>query len=249
MEIKEGGEQEGLEVLAMLSTQPATARFVCTKLARRFVSDTPPPALVERMAKTFLSSDGDIREVLRVMLKSKEFWSPQVYRAKLKTPLEFVVSALRATGSQVDNVQTLLATLNRMNMPMYGWAPPTGFPMTAEAWMNSDALVDRLNFAIQLSNGKVGGVNFDPQRTLALSVLASDRLPVPPNAGLNAGMSAALALLEQALVDSNLSSPTQGAVISQLSNPQAATHPLENPAVPLGQITALILGSPEFQRR
>jgi uncharacterized protein (DUF1800 family) len=249
MEIKEGGEKEGLQALAMLSKQPATAIFVCTKIARRFVSDTPPATLVERMAKTFLSSDGDIREVLLTMLKSKEFWSLQVYRAKLKTPLEFIVSALRATGAQVDNVQTLLATLNRMNMPVYGWAPPTGYPMTAEAWMNSDALVDRLNFAIQLSNGQVGGVKFDPQRTLALSVLTSGRLPVPPNAGLNTGMSAALALLEQALVDSNVSEQTQSAVIRQLSDTQSATHSLDDPTTSLGLITALILGSPEFQRR
>jgi hypothetical protein len=201
------------------------------------------------MAKTFLSSDGDIREVLLTMLKSKEFWSPQVYRAKLKTPLEFIVSALRATGAQVDNVQTLLATLNRMNMPMYGWVPPTGYPMTGEAWINSEALLARLNFAIQLSNGQVGGVKLDPQRTLALSVLTSDRLPSPQNAALNSGMAVALALLEQGLVDNNLSPQTQSVVIKELSDPLSATHSLDNPTAPLGQITALILGSPEFQRR
>ena len=249
MEIREGGENEGLQALDMLSKQPATARFVCTKIARRFVADTPPPALVDRMAKTFLNSDGDIREVLLTMVRSKEFWSPQVYRAKVKTPLEFIVSALRATGAQVDNVQPLLGTLNRMNMPLYGWAPPTGYPMTAEAWINSDALVDRLNFAIQLSNGQVGGVKFDAQRTLALSVLTSSELPTPSHAGLNTGTSTALALLEQALVDGNVSTSTQSAVVKQLSDPQSSTHSLDNPTAPLGQITALILGSPEFQRR
>ncbi len=249
IEIKDAGENEGLQALELLSKQPATAHFICTKLAQRFVSDTPPDSLVDRMAKTFLSSDGDIHEVLLTMFKAKEFWSPKVYRVKVKTPLEFIVSSLRATGAGVDNVQGLLGTLNRMNMPLYGWAPPTGYPMTAESWMNSEALVDRLNFAIQLSSNQVSGVRVDPQRTLALSVLTGDRLPPSQNAGLNPGMSAALALLEQALIDGNVSQQTEGAVIKQLSDPKSATHSLDDPTAPLGQIIGLVLGSPEFQRR
>lgn len=242
----EGGEQEGLDALTFLARQPATARFVCTKLARRFVADDPPPALVQRMAQTFLHSDGDIAEVLRTMVHSKEFWAPEYYRVKVKTPFEFIVSALRATGAQVDNPQPILGMLNSMQMPLYGWAPPTGYPMVAESWMNSDALVDRLNFAIQLSNGHLGGVRFDPQRTLALCVLGSERLPAANDAGLSPGMANALSLLESAMVDGAVSAQTQAAVVQEVSS--AKTSP-DNPAAPLGQMIALILGSPEFQRR
>jgi len=248
-EIRDGGEQEGLEALDLLSRQPATAKFVCTKIARRFVADDPPPALVEHMSQTFLHSDGDIREVLRTMFRSKEFWSPQYYRVKVKTPFEFVVSALRATGTQVDSTQAVLGTLNRMQMPLYGWAPPTGYPMVAQSWMNSDALLGRVNFAIQLSNGQVGGVKFDAQRTLALSVMTGERLPSGGEGELSPGLSNALALLESALVDSDVSKQTQKAIVQELTNPQTASPSLDNPTAPLGQMIALILGSPEFQRR
>jgi len=247
--IREGGEQEGLEALDFLARQPATARFVCTKIARRFVADDPPPALVDHMAQTFLHSDGDIREVLRTMLKSKEFWSPQYYRVKVKTPFEFVVSALRATGAQVDNTQAVLGTLNKMQMPLYGWAPPTGYPMSAQSWMNSDALVDRLNFAIQLSNGQVGGVKFDAQRTLALSVLSSGQLPSAAEGELSSGLANALSLLESALVDGEVSKQTQQALVQELTNPKTEDHLLDNPTAPLAQMIALIVGSPEFQKR
>ena len=101
--IKQHGEKEGMEVLHMLAHHPSTAHFICTKLAMRFVSDDPPPALVDRMAQTFLKKDGDIREVLKTMFKSPEFWSDDAYRAKVKTPLEFVVSAVRATGADVTD--------------------------------------------------------------------------------------------------------------------------------------------------
>jgi uncharacterized protein (DUF1800 family) len=243
---EDGGEQEGLDALTFLSRQPATAKFVCTKIARRFVADDPPPALVAHMAQTFLETDGDIREVLRTMVKSKEFWSPQYYRAKVKTPFEFIVSSIRATGAQVDSPQAVLGTLNRMQMPLYGWAPPTGYPMVAASWMNSDALVDRLNFAIQLSNGQVGGVKFDAQRTLALSVLGSSQLPSSSDAGLSPGISNALSLLESALVDGDVSQQTRKAIVQEVTNTAAKPG---DPTAPLPQMIALILGSPEFQKR
>jgi len=201
------------------------------------------------MAQTFLHSGGDIREVLRTMINSREFWSPQYYRVKVKTPFEFVVSALRATGAQVDNTQALLGTLNKMQMPLYGWAPPTGYPMVAQSWMNSDALVDRLNFAIQLSDGKVGGVKFDAQRTLALSVLGSTELPTAVSRELSPGLANALALLESALVDGDVSGQTQEAIVRQLTTQQATEHAQDNPTAPLAQMIAMIVGSPEFQKR
>ncbi len=125
--IKQGGEKEGMQVLEILAHSPSTARFVSTELAQRFVSDSPPQSLIDAMAKTFLKTDGDIREVLRTMFGSPEFWAPEAYRARVKTPFEFVVSALRATQADIADPQPLLATLNKMGMPLYGAQPPTGY--------------------------------------------------------------------------------------------------------------------------
>ena len=157
----ENGEREGEAALEMLARQPATARFISTKLAQRFVSDTPPPALVEAMAKTFLASDGDIKAVMRTMLGAPEFWDKSEYRAKVKTPLEFAVSAIRATGAEVQRTQSVADALNRMGMPLYGAQPPTGYSMRAESWVNSGALLSRMNFALALGTGKLAGVRMD----------------------------------------------------------------------------------------
>ena len=137
--IPENGVNEGMQVLDMLAHHPNTAKFICKKLAVRFVADDPPPALVDRMAKKFLATDGDIREVLRSMFKSPEFWSPKAYRAKVKTPFEFVVSSLRATGTDLTSPGPLLGTLNRMGMPLYQVVPPTGYSMLESSWMSSEA--------------------------------------------------------------------------------------------------------------
>ncbi len=144
--IGENGENEGMQVLHMLATSPATAKFISTKLAVRFVSDTPPPALVDRMAKSFLASDGDIKTVLRTMFDSPEFWSPEVYRAKVKTPEEFVVSAVRASGAEVKNAMPLVQALDRLGMPLYGMQTPNGYSWMAEPWVNTGDLVSRMNF-------------------------------------------------------------------------------------------------------
>jgi uncharacterized protein (DUF1800 family) len=248
--IKENGENEGLQVLDMLSHNPKTAHFISLKLARRFVADNPPEALVERMAQTFLSSDGDIRDVLRTMFHSKEFWAPAVYRNKVKTPLEFVVSTIRATGTEVTNAQPLVQVIARMGMPLYQMQPPTGYPMVASAWMNSDALLDRLNFALALSNGKVGGTKFDASRVLALGVLtgAPERSTVKA-ISTSSGLDRAISLVEDALVGGEVSQQTEAALEKQLNDPAISDHVLEDPAKPLALSVALILGSPEFQRR
>ncbi len=159
--IKENGENEGLEVLHLLAHNPKTAHFISQKLAMRFVSDDPPPALVDRMTNTFLKKDGDIREVLRTLFNSPEFWSPDAYRAKVKTPLEFVVSAARASGAEVEDARALVGTLNNMGMMPYGMMPPTGYSMKADIWVNSSALLARMNFALGLAAGKIRGVKVD----------------------------------------------------------------------------------------
>ncbi len=156
--ILEDGQDEGMEVLHMLANSPATAKFVSTKLAVRFVSDTPPAALVDRMAKAFVASDGDIKTVLRTMFDSPEFWSSEVYRAKMKTPQEFVVSAVRASGAEVKNAIPLTQSLERLGMPLYGMQTPNGYAWTEQPWVNTGDLVNRMNFALSLSSDRVGGV-------------------------------------------------------------------------------------------
>src|SRR5262245_50788703 len=145
----------------MLARHPATARFISRKLAMRLVSDDPPKALVDRMADTFRRTDGDIREVLRTLFHSQEFWAPEAYRAKVKTPLEFMASALRATNAQVTDAAPVAETLKRMGMPLYGMQPPTGYKMTAETWVNSAALLNRMNTGLQIGGGRLPGTSTD----------------------------------------------------------------------------------------
>ena len=153
-----GGQSDGERVLDILASSPATARFISTKLARRFVADTPPPALVDRAAKRFRETDGDIREVVRTILTSPEFFAADAYRAKVKTPFEFVVSSVRATGAGVDDATPLAQAVRQLGMPLYMCQPPTGYADRADAWVNTGALLNRMNFALQLVNGKMRGV-------------------------------------------------------------------------------------------
>jgi uncharacterized protein (DUF1800 family) len=154
--IQENGEQEGLAVLHQLASNPATAHHLSQQLAERFVSDTPPPTLVDRMAKTYLHTDGDIRQVLRTMFTSPEFWSREAYRAKVKTPEEFVLSAVRATGGEVERPAIVLNAMNRLGMPFYGCQTPNGYSWTAGAWVNSGDLLTRINIALALAGHKLG---------------------------------------------------------------------------------------------
>jgi uncharacterized protein (DUF1800 family) len=235
--IKEDGEGEGMEMLNILAHHPSTAKFVSRKLAMRFVSDNPPQSLVDRMAETFLKKDGDIREVLRTMFKSPEFWSADAYRAKVKTPLEFVASAARASGVDVQNALPLVQFLNRMGMPLYGMQPPTGYSMKADAWVNSSALLNRMNFALALGSGRLPGTSLNQQALL--------RGATPPDS------EAVLALLEKEILGGDVSQQTHAVMLKQLNDPQVAQRRLDDPKRPpnVGAIAGLIMGSPEFQRR
>ncbi len=249
--IPENGINEGMQVLDILAHHPNTAKFISKKLAMRFVADDPPPALVDRMAQKFLATDGDIREVLRTMFKSPEFWSPKTYRAKVKTPFEFAISSLRATGTDLNNPGPLLGILNKMGMPLYQMVPPTGYSMTASTWMNSEALIDRMNYALALSNGQVGGTNFDAGRLLALGTLTSRGFPRPnpSDSDSGRGQETALLLLENALLNGEVSLSTQKAIRRQLDDPLVVAHALDDPKRTLNTMTALVIGSPEFQHR
>ena len=235
--IKSNGEREGVAVLRLLAHHPSTAKFICTKLATRFVSDDPPPDLVSRMSQTFLKKDGDIREVLKTMFNSPEFWASDAYRAKVKTPLEFVVSSLRASGADVSEVLPIARQLQNMGMPLYGMQPPTGYSMKADAWVNSSALLGRMNFALTLAAGKLRGtqVNWD---WIVAGVMPSNSQQV-------------LANVEQVLLAGDVSKQTHDTIAARLDDPQLSQRRLDDPAraPDLAVISGLILGSPEFQRR
>ncbi|MCC7240762.1 MAG: DUF1800 domain-containing protein [Acidobacteria bacterium] len=159
-----GGIDDGRRVLDILVAHPSTARFIATKLAQKFVSDTPPVALVERAAATFTRTRGDLREVTRVIVTSPEFLAPEAWRAKVKTPLEFVASAVRATGANVRTALSLVRTLGNLGMPLYFCQPPTGYDETGEAWVSPGALVVRMNFALELGGNRLRGVSLPAAR-------------------------------------------------------------------------------------
>ena len=247
--IKDKGEGEGMELLHRLATSPQTAHFISLKLAQRFVSDDPPPGLVDRMAKTFLKKKGDIREVLSTLFHSPEFWDDATYRAKVKTPLEFVASAVRATGAEVDDAMPLTNQLRNMGMQLYGAQPPTGYSMKAETWVSSSALLNRMNFALALTNSKIRGVKMDAAQL-------AGRNSAPPDA------TAALATLEANLIASGVSKQTHDSIVAQIAaaGKNDAPQKPDNKAGPprlavaapppdVNTIAGLLLGSPEFQRR
>jgi uncharacterized protein (DUF1800 family) len=159
--IDAGGERDGEAVLDLLAAHPSTATFVATKLTRRFVADAPPPALVQRAAATFTSSRGDLRAVVRTILTSPEFLAADARRAKVKTPFEFTISALRATRADVTDASAIVQQVRALGMPLYFAQPPTGYADTADAWVNTGALVNRMNFAVDLTANRRRGVRVD----------------------------------------------------------------------------------------
>jgi uncharacterized protein (DUF1800 family) len=235
--IHSGGMKDGEQVIELLSKNPSTAKFISTKLARRFVSDNPPPALVARMAKTFHKSDGDIREVMRTMIYSPEFWSREAYRAKVKTPYELVVTSVRALGTDVDTPMPLVQWVARIGEPLYQCQPPTGYSDKAETWVNTGALLSRLNFSLALAGNKVRGSRSD-----VLAVLGSETGGDPK---------AALDRAVQVFLGGQAAPATVETLEKQLENPQVLQARLDDPVKPvdLGVVTGLVLGAPEFQRR
>jgi len=235
--IHAGGMKDGEEVIELLVKNPNTAKFISTKLARRFVSDNPPDALVQRMAKSFQKSDGDIREVMRTMIYSPEFWSRDAYRAKVKTPFELVASSVRALGTDVDTPMPLVQWVNRIGEPLYQCQPPTGYSDKADTWVNAGALLNRLNFSLALAGNKVRGSRSD------VTALLGD------DSGGDA--KAALDRAVQVFLGGQAAAGTVDILQKQLENPQVLQAKLDDPVkqVDLGVVTGLVLGAPEFQRR
>ena len=264
---------EGVEALTILAASPKTAHFISWKLAQRFVADDPPPALVDRMAATYLTTDGDIKAILRTLFQSPEFNSKKYFRNKVKTPMEFLASAFRSTATDPVNPGALVNTVNTMGMRLYYAQPPTGYYITADHWMNSTALVDRLNFAYALTGNKFANQKFDSAHLLALSLMAQ---PANPAANQSAsaiathpkysealltsesvplanqpstegtGQDIALHVFESALVGGGVSAQTNQLIQKQIADLSASNSPL-NPTDTLNLLTALVMGSPEFQ--
>ncbi|MFM7854877.1 MAG: DUF1800 domain-containing protein, partial [Flammeovirgaceae bacterium] len=153
-----GGYEEGVELLNMLAHHPSTAKFISKKLATRFVSDTPPESLINKMADTFLKEDGDISKVLLTMVQSIEFWSEGALRAKTKSPFEYAISTLRALNADVSNALPLFQALSKMGQKLYSYAAPTGFPDRAQYWINTGSLLNRMNFGLALASNRIRGV-------------------------------------------------------------------------------------------
>ncbi len=224
--IRSGGLEEGEQVIKMLARHPSTARFISTKLVRRFVADDPPEDLVDAASLTFERTSGDIREVLRTIFTHPYFFSRDVYQAKIKKPLELVVSSLRATEADMRPARRLMQVLAEMGEALYLCQAPTGYPDVASAWINTNSLLQRLNFAL---------------------VLAADRIPQ-----IRVDLASAGPLLRQlGLPEPNTQQLEQTrSLLGQASEEQNRRDGLRQTRLP-GQViaAAFMLGSPQFQKR
>ena len=237
-----GGIQDGLKVLDILAHHRSTARFISKKLAMRFVADNPPPSLIDKMAQTFLRKDGDLRAVMETMFNAPEFWSEGAYRAKLKSPLEMVASSVRALGAEVDFTFPLSQQLVQLGQPLYRKQEPTGYTNAGAEWVNSAALLARMNFAVALAANRIPGVKVDASRfhdtedtnQIARELMLTD-LSDQARAAIETGL--------QAKADNN-SGPADSAARGR----GARVPPAQQVPKPL-VIAGLMLGSPDFQRR
>ena len=270
------GMEDGEQVLDIVARHPSTARFITTKLARRFVSDSAPPALVDRCASVFTRSDGDIRETVRCMVTSPEFFSRAAYRSKVKTPFEVVASALRAVGAQADTTPRTAQVVGRLGQPIFGRQTPDGWPDRGDAWMNTGAILNRINFGLALAGGRIPGASL-AQWPLAPALQRADRraqvdgvikailggeasqetrsiLMSGENPMLSrlAGDDTSSMAANGGSIDDDMMLPRGGAAVNRKGEPRPnALAALNRPVnlTGLAQVVGLALGSPEFQRR
>lgn len=214
-----GGMKDGLMVLDILAHHPSTAKFIATKLVRHFVSDNPPPALVDRVAATYQKSDGDIREMLKTIFFSKEFNSPEAYRVKIKRPFELVVSAIRTLGADTNGGPATHQWIARMGEPLYGFQTPNGYSDAAESWVNTGGLLERMNFGLALAGNRVQGTKVNL-------------------ANANGDQNKVLDEYLKSILDGDISASTREALAKQLQQTDPPT-----------KVVGLILGTPEFQRQ
>lgn len=229
------GMEDGLEVLHILATSPYTAQHIAYELCQRFVADNPPAALVNRAAQTFLASHGDIRSVLRTILTSPEFYSQGAYQAKVKSPFEYVVSTLRALGAETDGGVPLLQAMVQMGEPPFMYEPPSGYEDVAATWVNSGALLARMNFAISLCRGRIPGTEVNWQALDAFHDAGSTHIVMHD--------------LAQSLMGGDLSPGTETVILSKLSSGDPQEWGEFQPGQETRMLASLVIASPEFQRR
>lgn len=259
-----GGINDGLMVLQILAHHPSTAKFVATKLVRHFVSDNPPASLVDQVADTYMKSGGDIRAMLQTIFFSREFNSPEAYRAKIKRPFELAISSIRTLGAETTGGPQLHQWIARMGQPLYGFQTPNGYSDTAESWVNTGALLERLNFGLSLASNRIPGTRVDLKRLSGQS------------GGNTSDNSATIDRFLTLIVGGDISPKTKETLLKQWNeqplaiNPPPApppqmqaegemTAPLRprqqllarggNITDPVTKMVGLILGSPEFQRQ
>jgi uncharacterized protein (DUF1800 family) len=232
-----GDERDGEEALKMLANNPHTAKLISTEIARHFVSDNPPTALVNRMAANYLQTGGDIRNLLRTMIYSPEFWSKDSYRAKVKTPFELVASTARALDADVTISLPLTVWVGKMGEPLFLCQPPTGYSDKATTWVNTGALLNRLNFALAVATGKTPGARVD------LQPIFGDEAAKDPEMALTRSV--------DLFLDGQIDASTRQTLEARLGDPLILQASLDDPIkqVNEGLLAGLVLGTPEFQRR
>jgi uncharacterized protein (DUF1800 family) len=240
-----GGYEEGVTLLTMLAKQPATAKFISRKLAVRFVSDEPPASLIDKMAKTFMEKNGDIRQVLLTMVESPEFWSPAALREKTKSPFELAIGAVRALNGDIRQPVPLFQWVTKMGERKYYYQAPTGFPDRGTYWINTGSLLNRMNFGLALAGGRVPGVKID------LLALNNGHEPESAKAALytygriimpERDLSSTMKRVEPLLNDNGLVQR-----VSEAARDSTMVMAPDNSV--LAQTVGIIIGSPEFQRR
>ena len=232
------GEAEGEKALDRLARDPHTAHFIALKLCRRFLADVPPEEVVARVAKRFHDTDGDLRETYRAIFAAPEFWQKRYFRSKVKTPLEFVASALRVTGAEVRDPAKVARLIDGLGMPLYRCEPPTGWPDREDAWVNAGALVARLKAAQNLFNRR-------PDAPASASADAAA-------GGADRGDGRALILrLTDAYLGGVVAARTWDALLNRLNDPEISGARLDDKGrrYRLDRLGALVLGAPDFERR
>jgi uncharacterized protein (DUF1800 family) len=256
--VDEGGIKDGLKVIDILVDHPSTAKFIARELAVKFVSDSPSQALVDHVAEAFHKSGGDIKTTLRALFTDKEFFAAENYRAKIKTPYELAISSIRALGADTSGSPALAAMLNKLGEVPYGYQAPTGYPDKAEDWVNTGALLERLNFAVAISSNRIPGTtvnlnNFkasSKEKTLdkAVDVILNGEVSATTRSTLLKQLERPLPDVKEAaeLTDNDMTVPNMRP--GQGGGRQARLlAPSGDPEV--FKVVSLVLGSPEFQRQ
>jgi uncharacterized protein (DUF1800 family) len=266
-----GGYEEGVELLKMLAQHQATAKFISKKIATRFVSDLPPQSLIDKMAKTFLSSNGDIKSVIITMVNAPEFWSPNALREKTKSPFELAISAVRGLDATIAQPYQLYTWITKMGQQLYYYQAPTGFPDRGQYWINTGSLLNRMNFGLALASQRIPGISFNlmalnnnrepesaeaalatysklmmPERKLAATI---ERLkPMVTDPKLEATVAAAAEKNKAAKQMSTMTDEDANVMNKAAEPTKAIAKKTSNPAM-LAQVVGVIIGSPEFQRK